>query len=76
LDDLFDQNRDQPGQAETAEDRLWERLKLNTGKKASGYQRQSGYILLQSAKQPRLPLEHTLEWVKKPFRFQVEGIEM
>jgi len=64
------------GSGSTVEDQIWERLKLKTGKSQSGSTRKQGYLLLQSSKQPHLPLEHTLEWAKKPFRYQIEGIEM
>jgi SNF2 family DNA or RNA helicase len=60
----------------TFEDQIWERLKLKTGKTRSESARKQGYLLLQLPEQPHLPLEHTLEWVKKPFRYQIEGIEM
>ncbi|MBN1188239.1 MAG: DEAD/DEAH box helicase [Dehalococcoidales bacterium] len=60
----------------TVEDRLWERLKLKTGKTQSEHKRKHGYLLLQLPRQPNLPLEHRLEWAKVPFRYQIEGIEM
>jgi SNF2 family DNA or RNA helicase len=60
----------------TAEDRIWEKLRLKTGDPRTTSQTPQGYLLLQLPRQPHLPLEHQLEWVKKPFRYQIEGIEM
>jgi SNF2 family DNA or RNA helicase len=67
---------EESGADSTAEDRLWERLKLKTEKTRSSSTRKQGYVLLQLRHQPHLPLEHRLEWTKKPFPYQIEGIEL
>lgn len=67
---------EESGPDSTAEDRLWERLKLKTEQTRSNSTRKQGYLLLQAQHQPHLPLEHRLEWAKKPFPYQIEGIEL